>query len=193
MQQVAVLFARRDSVYKQFPDCDVYDADRDARTWPGGCAAVYHPPCSQWSIMRHMARKDPEQKKLALLAVERVRKFGGVLEHPLGSLLWSTAGLPSPGAPADEFGGWSYAVSQKWFGHRAEKKTLLYIVGCKPSDLPPLPITLGDAPCVVAQYSGIRGTSRCRPELAKSEREHTPPPICGVAPASRQALPGGES
>lgn len=34
---IAVLFARADSVYKSLPDCDVWDADRNALLWPGGC------------------------------------------------------------------------------------------------------------------------------------------------------------
>ena len=45
MTQVAVLFARADSIYKTLPGCDVYDIKRDARTWPGGCPVVAHPPC----------------------------------------------------------------------------------------------------------------------------------------------------
>ena len=32
---VAVLFARADSVYKTLPDVEVYDAERDARTYDG--------------------------------------------------------------------------------------------------------------------------------------------------------------
>lgn len=32
---VAVLFARADSHYKALPDCDVYDMERDARTYDG--------------------------------------------------------------------------------------------------------------------------------------------------------------
>ncbi|WP_255347922.1 hypothetical protein [Xanthomonas sp. NCPPB 1128] len=36
MIQVAVLFARADSVYKTLPGCDVYDMERDARTFAGG-------------------------------------------------------------------------------------------------------------------------------------------------------------
>lgn len=37
---------------------------------------------------------DPDEKALALWAVEQVRKFGGVLEHPKRSTLWPAAGLP---------------------------------------------------------------------------------------------------
>jgi len=36
-RQVAVLFARSDSNYKAIPGCDVYDIERDARTFGGGC------------------------------------------------------------------------------------------------------------------------------------------------------------
>lgn len=31
--QIAVLFARADSIYKTLPECDVWDATRDARKW----------------------------------------------------------------------------------------------------------------------------------------------------------------
>jgi len=42
---VAVLFARADSIYKSLPDCDVYDIERDARTYDGPWPVVAHPPC----------------------------------------------------------------------------------------------------------------------------------------------------
>ena len=34
-------------------------------------------------------------------------------------------------------------------GHRAQKKTLLYIVGCEPGDIPPMPLQLGSSECVI--------------------------------------------
>lgn len=40
--QVAVLFARADSHYKELPDCDVYDMTRDARTYDGPHPVVAH-------------------------------------------------------------------------------------------------------------------------------------------------------
>ena len=95
---VAVLFARADSCYKALPGCDVWDAERDARRWPGGCPVVAHPPCRAWGRLRHFAKPRPDEKALALWAVEQVRKFGGVLEHPASSTLWPAAGLPAPGA-----------------------------------------------------------------------------------------------
>lgn len=172
---IAVLFARADSNYKRLPGVDVWDAERDARKWPGGMPVVAHPPCRAWGRLRHMANPRPDEKALALFAVEQVRKFGGVLEHPASSSLWNAAGLPLPGEK-DSFGGWTLPISQSWWGHRAEKATWLYIVGIEPAHLPDLPMVLGEATHVISS-SGRRidgSRSKRRPECTKAEREHTP-------------------
>lgn len=173
---VAVLFARTDSVYKTLPGVDVWDIDRDARTWPGGCPVVAHPPCRAWGRLSHMAKPRPEEKALALLAVEHVRAWGGVLEHPSASKLWGAAGLPASGEGSDEFGGWTLPIHQHWFGHKAEKSTLLYIVGCEPHETPAMPLRLGKAEYVIASslHRGKKATW-ARPEVPDAEREHTPP------------------
>lgn len=175
---VAVLFARSDSHYKEIPGCDVYDIDRDARTWPGGAPVVAHPPCRAWGRLRHFARPRHDEKQLAFFAVEKVRKFGGVLEHPAHSTLWAAAGLPAVGE-VDAFGGWTLPISQHWWGHRAEKMTWLYIVGCLPKRLPDLPIVLGEATHTISSSGRRRDGSRLksRPEVSKAEREHTPPAL----------------
>lgn len=181
--QVAVLFARGDSFYKTLPACDVWDIDRDARRWPGGAPVVAHPPCRAWGQLRALANPRPDEKALALFAVEQVRTFGGVLEHPKNSTLWPVAGLPAPGR-RDEFGGWTLPIFQSWWGHRAEKPTLLYIVGCEPADIPAMPIQLGEASHVIGSSGRRRdggrlhkGDPRWRPEVTKAEREHTPPAL----------------
>ena len=166
---IAILFARSDSNYKSLPECDVWDAQRDARGWPGGSPLVAHPPCRAWGRLRHFAKPGPDEKALALWAVEQVRKYGGVLEHPVGSTLWKAAALPLPGL-SDGWGGWTLVVNQHWWGHRAEKATLLYIVGCPPKALPPIPYRM-DEPTHVVQS---RKRSGSRPHISKSEREHTP-------------------
>lgn len=196
---VAVLFARADSIYKSLPGCDVWDIECDARRWPGGCPVVAHPPCRAWGRLRALANPRPDEKSLAIYAVERVREFGGVLEHPKGSTLWPAAGLPGPGL-VDEFGGWTLPVYQSWWGHRAEKATLLYIVGCAARDLPKIPLILGEASHVCGASGRRRDGGRLhkgdygwRPEITKAEREHTPPDLARwlVDLASRCEVPAG--
>lgn len=177
---VAVLFARADSNYKTIPDCDVWDIERNALHWCGGFPVVAHPPCRAWGQLRHMANPRPGEKELALWAVHQVRKFGGVLEHPKLSTLWAVAGLPSPGK-FDAFGGWTLPIHQNWFGHKAEKATLLYIVGCQPSEIPRMPMVMGRASHRIGsagrRKDGTRlqpGDAGYRPETTHAEREHTP-------------------
>jgi len=86
---------------------DWYDEKRDARTYDGPLPIVAHPPCGPWGRLRHLSRKDSPE--LAIRAVEQVRRWGGVLEHPEGSLLWNRCGMAGPGELPDAWGG----------GHRA--------------------------------------------------------------------------
>lgn len=175
MSQVAVLFARADSNYKAIPECDVYDMERDARTYDGPHPVIAHPPCRSWGRLRSFAKPRADERNLARLAVGLVREFGGVLEHPAGSSLWAAQKLPRPGR-RDEYGGWTLAAPQKWWGHRAEKNTWFYIVGVEPHEIPDVPLVLGEATHTVGLFSG-RDRSRCRPEIGKAEREHTPPAL----------------
>lgn len=164
---VAVLFARADSVYKTLPDVEVYDIERDARTYDGPWPVVAHPPCRAWGRLRTFARPRPDERNLARLAVSLIREFGGVLEHPGGSTLWVAQKLPEP-QEQDVFGGWTLPITQHAWGHRAEKATWLYIIGCAPIDLPPMPLVLGEPTHVV------QSRKRTRPHITKAEREHTP-------------------
>lgn len=185
MRDVAVLFARSDSNYKRIPGCDVWDSERDALNWTGGVPVIAHPPCRAWGQLRKLANPRPGEKELAYFAVDAVRKNGGVLEHPKRSTLFTcpAAGLPQPGE-RDQFGGWTLPIFQSWWGHRAEKPTFLYIVGCEPSDIPEIPLLLGDAHFVCGSPGRRADGSRLhkgdlgwRPEITKAEREHTPPEL----------------
>lgn len=180
---VAVLFARGDSIYKGMDSCDVFDIERDSRTFAASSPVIAHPPCRGWGRLRALANPRPDEKALALFAVDQVRRCGGVLEHPAFSTLWPAAGLPLPGA-RDAWGGWTLPISQRWWGHRAEKATWLYIVGVEPRDLPQMPLLLGEAPCVVGSSGRRRDGGRLhkgdrgwRPEITKAEREATPPDL----------------
>lgn len=167
---VSVLYARADSYYKTLPECDVWDKDRNAMLFDGDLPVVAHPPCRAWGRLRKFATPEPGERNTARLAVALIRKNGGVLEHPAGSGLWVDQGLPIPGT-RDQYGGWTLPVVQMWWGHKAEKKTWLYIVGCAPRDIPTIPMRLGEATHVIQS----RKRSDYRPHVSKAEREHTPP------------------
>ncbi len=138
---VAALFCRADSIYKTMHGVDAWDIDRDARKWKGGCPIVAHPPCRLWGQLAKLAtRARLDEKQLAVWSVEQIRKWGGVLEHPKASRLWPHLNLPAPFTwEMDEWGGWSMEVAQFWWGHRCEKMTRLYIVGCPINGYPPVP------------------------------------------------------
>jgi len=181
VKTVAVLFARADSIYKTLPGVDVWDVARDARTWPGGCPVVAHPPCRTWGTLAHLFSHPAGERDLAPWALAQVRANGGVLEHPRKSRLWPEFSLPWPGEGRDEFGGWTLPIDQNWWGHRARKATFLYIVGCDPWDVPEMPIVLGETTHVISQNRTLPGGRRLRkgmpgwrPDVSEAEQEHTP-------------------
>lgn len=172
---VAALFVRADSIYKTMQGVDAWDEERDARRWPGGGQVVAHPPCRLWAKLRQFAKaSDPvAERQLAVDAVQSVRKWGGVIEHPAESTLWAHCGLPTPGRAPDAFGGWTAEIRQCDWGHKAEKLTWLYIVGCHPDDLPPCP-PRGEPTGVIKPQRGVPRTLKI---VTKAEREHTPPAL----------------
>lgn len=140
MNAVPVLFTRKSSPYLAL-GCDCYDAERDALTWHGGLPAIYHPPCRSWGQLAHMAKPREGEQALALWALERVRRWGGVLEHPINSRLWAAGGCLGWGI-RDHFGGVLVPVAQSGFGHRAPKHTGLYMVALDVPALPPPAMTV---------------------------------------------------
>lgn len=148
MCKITVLFARKNSIYHQL-NCDVWDKDRDARLWLGQGPIIAHPPCRAWGRMAHQSVAPPWEKDLAIWALQQVRAFGGVLEHPETSRLWEHI------YPNERL----ITVDQYWWGHRAIKRTKLLLVGCREA---PMPFRMfGDVTPV---------THMCR-----AERERTPP------------------
>jgi hypothetical protein len=180
MAAVSALFVRPDSVYKAL-GVNCWDAARDARSYTGPGPVICHPPCRTWGVLRHWAgvREHPEEKALGPLAVGFVRRFGGVLEHPYQSGLWRACGMPQPGGVRDALGGFTLLVDQGWWGHPAPKPTYLYVVGCEPSEVPPMPVQLHRA--------GGRTL-----DLERADREATPRELAVwlVALASQLHAPG---
>lgn len=91
-----------------------WDEARDARLYNGPWPVVAHPPCGPWSSMKGLYRG--AGRDLALIALDQVRRWGGVLEHPITSGIWK---LQPP----------TLIVEQCDWGHVARKRTGLYIVG----------------------------------------------------------------
>lgn len=173
----AALFVRADSFYKTMPGVDAWDEARDARRWPGGMPVVAHPPCAQWGMLRQFANVNLDVKALAVQAVQAVRVSGGVLEHPAKSTLWATCGLPAPGRAPDAFGGWTAEIRQCDWGHKAEKRTWLYIVGCHPDEIPEMPARGEPTHYIKRNSKGYRPSAQSLPHVTKAEREHTPPAL----------------
>lgn len=168
---VSALFVDSDSVYKRLLGAEsCWDAQRDARTWPGGNAVVSHPPCRLWSRMRSFSTADLVEKELGICALAQVIRWGGVLEHPAGSGLWKEVPVDVAGVPLV---GFFISVDQFWFGHKCRKATILYIVGCRLFDLPLIPLCF-DA--IRFRIGGV-GSKSILKEVSKKERSATPEPF----------------
>ena len=175
MNTVSILFARSDSNYINIEGCDVYDIDRNALTFPGGTPVIAHPPCRSWGRLAHMARPRLGERALAPWAVYQVRENGGILEHPANSKLWRELSLPT-GTDLDQYGGYTLSVDQFWWGHKARKKTWLYVVGVPRAELPPMPLKFGRATHTIGACAKYKSAYK-RPEVSHAEREHTPPDL----------------
>lgn len=145
--KVAALYVDPKGVYAGLPDVELWDEKRDARKYAGPWPVVAHPPCQRWGRYWNGGPSAKVRRELGddggcfAAALEAVRKYGGVLEHPEASHAWRRFGLMTPpwggywvsAGLADP--GWTCCVEQGHYGHRARKATWLYAVG---TDLPEL-------------------------------------------------------
>ena len=147
---IAALYVETNGSYFGLHGVDAWDELRDARKYPGPYPVVAHPPCQRWGKMwagspSWIARTGERKKKgddngCFAAALESVRKFGGVIEHPCGSHAWKHFGITVPPRfggwiKADEHGGFTCCVEQGRYGHYAPKPTMLYAVGCELPEL----------------------------------------------------------
>lgn len=141
MEKVAALFVETDGCYFGIPNIDPWDEARDARQYNGPHPVVAHPPCQRWGKMwfgQPLTVKTTGKRKVKgddggcfKAALDAVRNYGGVLEHPWQSHAWPHYGLNMPARSggwivADFYGGWTCCVEQGQYGHYARKPTLLY-------------------------------------------------------------------
>jgi hypothetical protein len=140
---VAALFVDANGAYSNLPSVDAWPEERDARLYAGPHPVVAHPPCQRWGKMwfgqpltvkrTGVRKKKGDDGGCFASALDSVRQYGGVLEHPWGSHAWAHFGLAKPARSggwikADDFG-WTCCVEQGQYGHYARKPTLLYAVG----------------------------------------------------------------
>lgn len=180
---IAALFVAKGGCYFGMPNVDPWDESRDARLYAGPWPVVAHPPCQRWGSLAfaNHARWGGEHNRPGndggcfLTALTNVRTYGGVLEHPAHSRAWGHFDLTVP--PPE--GGWRMARTNEWtceiwqsaYGHRAQKRTWLYVCSTsKPADLdwshPEGTHQIG--------FQDQRGKARNKPTLSKLESSATP-------------------
>lgn len=185
---IAALYVNPGGPYEGLPDVDAWTKERDARLYPGPDRVIAHPPCERWGRYWHggpsarVRRVKGDDGGCFLAALESVRRWGGVLEHPAASAAWDAYGLKHPPRGggwviADWRGGWTCCVDQGHYGHRAQKATWLYAVGV------PLPsLQWGKSRSTVRFDEGFHlaaerrravRTGVCQ-RLSKRERSETP-------------------
>ena len=134
------LFVSKTSDYKTDIRFDAYDVERNALSYTGSRPAIYHPPCRLFSKLRAFSTADDSEKYLAHWSISQIRQYGGILEHPLSSLLVKEYNVKGFNV-FDEFGGVWLKIHQSDFGFYTIKPTALYVVGVSSlRQLPPYPI-----------------------------------------------------
>jgi hypothetical protein len=177
ISSIAALYVETNGVYFGLPNVDPWDATRDARNYNGPHRVEAHPPCSSWCQLAYInqkrwGRKVGDDGGCFAAALQAVRSFGGVLEHPAFSYAWPAFELPRPpraGWQKTSCGGWVAQVSQGAYGHRARKLTWLYYVG----DNPPALNWSVPEPTAQVSYCKNHGNSPL-PRLSKKEAKRTP-------------------
>lgn len=134
-----VLFVANKSFYKTDTRFDSFDIKRDALNYHGHLPFIAHPPCRLFSRLRGLSTAPSSEKRFAYWVVKKVRSLGGVVEHPYDSLLFKELRFEKP-LVVDKYGGFTLVLDQFDFGFYTRKRTRLYIVGIKPSQLPVQPL-----------------------------------------------------
>ena len=174
---IAALYVQPDGCYAGLDGVDPWPESRDARLYAGPWPVVAHPPCQLWGHFAalNFSRWGGEHNRPGndggcfAAALEAVRRWGGVLEHPADSHAWVAHGLTTPlsGGWVRTFDGdWVCEVWQSAYGHRARKRTWLLYVGAAPP-----PSLKWERRGGVAQVGWF---DRIKPSLNKREASATP-------------------
>lgn len=173
---VAALYVQRSGVYWDLEGVDPWDAARDARKYAGPHPVVAHPPCQLWVNLAAVNYKryggehnrPGNDQGCFAAALNAVRTWGGVLEHPAFSNAWTAYRLAKPVVGTWRRFGLNEYVAEVWqsaYGHKARKRTWLFYCGAEPFEL---------------RWARIPGTHQCgwfdriKPTLSKKEANATP-------------------
>jgi len=198
---IAALYVRTNGSYFNLPGVDPWDEKRDARNYAGPHPVVAHPPCQRWGKMWFgqplTVKRTGERKKKGddggcfKSALDAVRLYSGVLEHPKGSHAWDHFGInrpPSKGGwiSAGAIGGFTCCIEQGRYGHYARKPTWLYAYNVM---LPELLWGESEAKYdpEVVERMGIKRAKRLGEVGAKGGGKDSPQRI-GTPPAFRDLL-----
>jgi hypothetical protein len=207
---IAALYIQPKGCYVGLEGVDPWDEARDARKYPGPFPVVAHPPCERWgrywfggpSAKVRKIKGDDNGCFAAALAA--VRRWGGILEHPAASHAWAHFGLARPpragGWVKADDRGWTCCVDQLHYGHRAQKATWLYAVGCR---LPELiwgksvgGVRLDEGFHSAAERKARKRYSGKLERLSKHQRAATPPAfrdlLISIAQTAAQPESAGE-
>lgn len=178
----AALFVQSDGCYSDLHEIDAWPEQRNAMNYKGNFPVVAHPPCQLWGAMAKVnySRWGGDHNRPGndggcfSFAIDAVRRWGGVLEHPAKTWAFHTHGLPSPngmGWQRTLDGGWVCEVWQSAYGHKANKATWLYYYGDNP------PFALRWDRVIGTHQVGFqdkRGKIANKPTLSKKEANATP-------------------
>ncbi len=177
---IAALFVETNGVYFNLPNVDPWDISRNAMLYDGCDAVITHPPCQRWGMLAHLVQSKSNGRLRVgddggtfAKALVETEKNGGVLEHPENSYAFAAYGLDRPkvGKWTPSRLGFVTTVAQSAYGHRATKRTWLYVCGLDESELPCLDWSCPRGTHEIGGESRLKGK---RPSLPKSERSRTP-------------------
>lgn len=174
---IAALYVEPNGVYANLAGVDPWDEARDARQYAGPWPVVAHPPCERWHQLSAVNHKRwgwqiNEDGGCFRSALDAVRRWGGVLEHPAETRAFRLHGVPEPQRNSWQRtidGEWTTEVDQGAYGHRARKRTWLLYSG---AGLPPA-INWRRASGVMQ----IGAFDRTKPVMDKGEALATPLPF----------------
>jgi hypothetical protein len=185
MSKVAALYVETGGVYYGLEDVDPWDEARDARLYAGPWPVVAHPPCNKWSPLAYINRRRIPGYEIGddggcfEAALNAVRTYGGVLEHPARSLAWKHFGLTTPERGRWLQGPWPAHVTEVdlcRYGHQARKRTWLYVLG---PYLPDMDWSISDSGAIVSGF-----THQSRGEHVACEHRRVRPKEASRTPAA---------